>query len=220
LINFLGVAWTRDATYLPELRNRNGWVSEVNLRNNGHIARSVTLSYFNESGVATRSPETLTVAPNQTVTLAADQNSRITAGGTGSAVVSGGEDLAVQVEMQKNGKSDRTNFNGFLPTGGSGDSGWEQAGTTLYDPVIKRQYGSRSSSIQVVNVGATNTTVSATFYSDSGVARTIGPYTINANGKVTIQPYDGSGSGGCDANGTICAVRIVSNNGQPLVGIV
>jgi hypothetical protein len=218
--NFLGVAWTRDATYLPELRNRNGWVSEVNLRNNGRIARSVTLSYFNESGVATRSPETLTVAPNQTIAIAADQNSRIPAGGTGSAVVSGGEDLAVQVEMQKNGKSDRTNFSGFLPAGGSGDSGWEQAGVTLYNPVIKRQYGGRSSSIQVVNVGPIGTTVSATFYSDTGVARTTGPYTINANGKVTIQPYDGSGSGGCDANGTICAVRIVSNNSQPLVGIV
>ena len=117
-------------------------------------------------------------------------------------------------------QAQQTNFSGFLPAGGSGDSGWEQAGAALYDPVIKRQYGGRSSSIQVVNVGPVNTTVSATFYSDSGIARTTGPYSIAANGKVTIQPYDGSGSGGCDANGTICAVRIVSNNGQPLVGIV
>jgi hypothetical protein len=114
--------------------------------------------------------------------------------------------------------SERTNYTGILP-GGPGSPGWEQAGPTLYGPIIKRQFGGRSSTIRVTNAGAQETTVYAYYYDGSGNSRPGNSLTLAPNASALFLPDDGSGSGGCSASGTLCSARIYSDNGQPLVGV-
>jgi hypothetical protein len=219
----MGIAWTKDATYLPDLRNQDGWASEFYVRNNGAQPRNVTIHYFDANGNPTpKVSDVCYLNQNQEcwIPVSDPNHNRIPAGTSGSAIVGGGEDVSVVVETQKNGVTERTNYTGILPDGGSGSLGWEETGPVLYAPVIKRSYGSRSSTIRLTNVGSQATTVWVDFYNDDpGSGRTLGPYTLNANKSMNLSP-NGSGSGGCAASGTICSARIRSSNGQPLAGVV
>ena len=56
--NRLGIAWVKDATYLPDLRRKDGWVSEFHACNNGAVIRSddsntspeIFIHYFEPDG--------------------------------------------------------------------------------------------------------------------------------------------------------------------------
>jgi len=218
--NTLGIAWVKDATYLPDLRNKDGWVSEFYVRNDGAEPRSVTIHYFDTNGSPTpKVSDTCVLYPNQWCWIPVDAYNRIPAGTTGSAVVGGGEDVSVVVENQADDKRERTSYTGVLSSGSSGSLGWEQAGSTLYAPVIKRQYGGRSSTIHLTNAGAQDTMVYVYYYNDNGEDRWSGPYSLEPNGKVAISPSGGD-SGGCAGPDTICSARIYSIDDQPLVGVV
>jgi hypothetical protein len=213
--NNIGVAWVRDATYLPDVRSGyNGWESEITIRNDeSGDPRNVNINLFNADGTY-----------KGTTFCALDPNEKCTYDPTytnflGSAVIDAGEDISVVVETQRNNNQERTNYTGVLPAGSSGSPGWEQTGQTLYAPAIKRAYYSRSSSIDIINVGSAQTTVSVYYYDSAGTARSGGSATVNQNAKVTFSP-SGSGTGGCNADSTICSALISSSNTQPLAAVV
>jgi hypothetical protein len=206
------VKFTASIVYLPDVKNTGGWMSSIIIRNNSTSSAQAAINYYNASG-ARVSYQTTTVAGNGFKTKTPP------AGFAGSAVVVASEDVAVVVENEANNHTERTNYTGILPNGGSGSPGWEQAGVTLYAPVVKRQYYSRSSTLRVVNAGSQATTVYVYYYDDGGVARSGGSYGLNPNGMATISP-SGGGSGGCNAANTVCSARLYTSNGQPLAGVV
>jgi len=97
--NYLGIAWVKDATYLPDLRNDGGWVSEFYVRNDGAEPRDVSIYYFDSDGNPTpKDFDTCILFPNQWSWIPVNYLNRIPYGTTGSAIVGGGEDVSVMVE--------------------------------------------------------------------------------------------------------------------------
>jgi hypothetical protein len=222
--NSLGIAWVKDATYLPDLRNRDGWASELYVRNDGVVGRNVTIHYFETTGDPTpKGSDTCYLNPNQwcwiPVNAQVGGKYRIRPRSFGSAIVGGGEDVTVVVEHQADSKRERTNYTGILPEDSSGSLGWEQTGLTLYAPVIKRQRYGRSSDILVVNTGTQTTDVYFYYYDDAGEERSGGFARLGANDMALVSPY-GGGSGGCNTSGTICSARIHSAQGQHIAAVV
>jgi hypothetical protein len=119
--------------HLPYVKNKDGWVSSITVRNNSASTAHFAIDYYNSSGGLV----TLTTAAiwgNATATLTPP------AGYDGSAVVVSSKDIAVTVREEQNGELDV--YTGILAQGGS--LGWEQVGTTLYAPIIKNNYNGRS----------------------------------------------------------------------------
>jgi hypothetical protein len=201
--------------YLPDTRASGGWNSSVVVRANGGSAYT-RIEYFDASG----NPK---CAVFNTVPVAGSWESGpswcTNPSTIRSAIVYASQDVAVVVENEANSHTERTNYTGILPDGSSGSPGWEQTGSTLYAPVIKRQRYGRSSTIHVANAGSQATTVYVYYYNDGGTARWGGSYALGPNGTVTLSP-GGGGSGGCNASNTICSARLYSSNGQPLAGVV
>jgi hypothetical protein len=103
--NYVGVAWVKDGTYLPDLANQyngNGRVSELYLQNEGSLARNVTVSYINPDGsIPSYASDTCYLTPNQTCRILVSDSNRIPNGGIRSAIVNGGEDVSVAVANQR-----------------------------------------------------------------------------------------------------------------------
>jgi hypothetical protein len=197
--NQVGIAWAKDAIYLPDLRNQDGWVSELYVRNDGPLLRTVPIHYFDADGEPTYSDpsgdpifDQCVLSPNQWCWIPVDGPDRIPPESTGWAIVGGGEDVSVVVETQKNDKTERINSTGRMPAGGSSSPGWGEVGSTLYAPAVKRQYDGRSSTIHLVNTGMQGTTIVVYYYDDSGVARWGGSQWLSPNGRATFSPDGGA----------------------------
>ncbi len=101
--NELGIAWVKDATYLPALRNKDGWASEVYVRNDD-TTRTASVNYFDAAGNPTpKGSDSCYLAPNQWCWIPVAWDNRIPAGTAGAAVVDSGEALSVLVESQHAG---------------------------------------------------------------------------------------------------------------------
>jgi len=176
--NHLGIAWVKDATYLPDLRNKDGWVSEFYVRNDSNdpgTLRHVQIHYFDANGNPTpKGSDECILIPNQwcwiPVNVPIDDKYRIPPNSTGSAVVSGGEDVTVVVEH--NSSSDGR-YNGYTGVSSGGlDSGWGQTGTALYAPLVKYRHGAedKTSRFYVLNTGAATASVTIYGYTQSGTS--------------------------------------------------
>jgi hypothetical protein len=206
--NSLGIAWVRDATYLPDLRNNSSGVSEIRLLNIGTASRDVAVHYFNAEG---KESDVCSLNPNQSCWIPLNEHNRIPAGTTGSAIVGGGEDVSVLVRNKR--YSELTLYNGIRASGGS--PGWEQVGTTLYVPVVKNNWYGRYSKIRVLNTGSTDTTVTVAYYlHDSGEYQGSSTQTLAPNARGTFYASSECGPG------QYCTAAITSNNGQPLAAVV
>ncbi len=200
---------------LPSVRaDYNGSNSTIVIRNNCSARTSeVNTTFFWPDGLAWVGRTDL-IALNATVAYTPSSLSTIL-----SPVAAASEDSSVVVETETDDHTERTNYIGILPDGSAGSSGWEQAGPILYAPLIKRNFGGRSSDILVTNTGLQTTTVFVTFYDDSGgESPELGPIFLNPHANHTIHPQENTG--GCNATGTLCTAKISSSNGQPLAGVV
>jgi len=137
---------------------------------------------------------------------------------SGSAVVMPDQTgITTMVENESDAQSERTNYIGVL-AGDFGSLGWEQTGTTLYAPTVKRQYYGRSSTIHITNIGHEGTGVDVYYYDDNGSVHQESYSDLEPNEKATIVPSI-SGNG-CGSSGTVCSAKLVADNGQPLAGVV
>ena len=99
--NYVGFAWVKDATYLPDLRNKDGLSSEIYIRNDGAVARYVEIHYFDINGNPTpKGSDVCNLSPNQWCWIPVDSLNRIPAGTFGSAIVAGAEDVSVVVRQR------------------------------------------------------------------------------------------------------------------------
>jgi hypothetical protein len=125
--NLLGIAWSKQATYLPDVRQNIDGYSMITVRNDGAEPRQVRVTLFNGGYVDT---PTTTLNPNQNwrVTLPANL-------GYGFAVVDGSEDLSVAVEQV--GASQVSAYSG-VQANPLGDPLWATTGGSLALPYLLR----------------------------------------------------------------------------------
>ncbi|MFP4393958.1 MAG: S8 family peptidase, partial [Anaerolineales bacterium] len=77
---YIGIAWVKNATYLPDLRNKDGWTSEFYVRNDGAEPRNVTIHYFDTNGDPTpKVSDTCYLTPNQSCWIPVNRDNRIPA---------------------------------------------------------------------------------------------------------------------------------------------
>ena len=143
--NQLGIAWTKQATYLPDIRsNSGGWTSSLYVRNDDAEPRTVRVTYFNANGTYnsevsnTLQPAALWISP------------ALPANWQGSAIVDGSEDLSVVVRNNAAGQANLDN--GFLSIGSVVDPAFAQPATTLYAPALYINiFGGLNSAIYLQN---------------------------------------------------------------------
>jgi hypothetical protein len=131
------------------------------------------------------------------------------------AVVYASQNVSVVVRNQR--YDEITIYNGIRSSGGS--PGWEQVGSTLYVPVLKRNWYGRHSKIDLVNTGGASANVYAYFYvHDTGSYRgylkisDLSPnerYRIESDAECSW----GSGTQACCPSSSYCSVRLVSTGG-------
>ncbi|MBI1295038.1 hypothetical protein GC175_08775 [bacterium] len=209
--------YTGKETYLPDVRNSNGWLSNITIRYTGSLARSVTTVYLDNSGnYVPASKDECFLGQNQSCTVTPPANFE------GSAVIDGSDDLSVVVYTD--GAARGSLDNGFAPQlGGVGDATFEQAGTVLYAPAFYKNSWGINSSVSIVNVGSVPTTVNVEFIgrttTDGNFAHNIS--NIPAGGRVTV-------NGGHIQNGgapwvgslRLTSTGVGSSPAQPIVAMV
>lgn len=193
--NALGIAWSKQATYLPDVRgNVDGWTSTVAVRNDGAEPRPVRVTYFYASGVYAGETNTM---------LNQDQNWRITPPGGmgyGAAIVDGSEDLSVVV-LQEHAN----------PYTLDAYAGVAMAQTTVHIPIVQKGNSGWYSDLFLYNPNAQNATATLTFTPAPGLGNAwSASYGIGANGQVRLY------TGNLPALGTKFVGSVQVSADQPL----
>ena len=166
--NQLGIAWVKDATYLPSLRNRDGdsGISRFYMCNYDAVTRDQYVYYFEADGAPTyKIKDQCTLAPNQCCIIPVHLLQRIPYGTTGSAIVSGGEDVVVAVVERDSQRI--AAYTGLRPA--EGDPNWENVGDDVYLPHVYRHlsWGYRSR-LTILNSGSSSTYVDIIYRDQQG----------------------------------------------------
>jgi hypothetical protein len=127
--NSLGIAWSKQASYLPDVRNSGGWASTIYVRNDGALARPVKVTFLNTDGSFTVGNEA-----NTTLNANAQWSPPPPSGWSGSAVVDGSEDLSVVAATQQNSSGKASLDNAYRSSGN--DGAFEQTATLLFAPAF------------------------------------------------------------------------------------
>ncbi|MBX3015245.1 MAG: S8 family serine peptidase [Caldilineaceae bacterium] len=200
--NYLGIAWVKQATYLPDVRrNNNGWTSNIYIRNDSAEPRTVKITYLNFNGIYSESSNLL--QPNALWLGALPPDPW-----QGSAIVDGSDGLSVFVETNNN-----ASYNNYSGIASMGNVGWGQASGTLYIPLVKQNDAGKTSRIQIVNVNHPVTNVTVDFY-QIGSTNICTASSTMATGQWSLTP----GTGGCGAGRY--SAKISTSPGQPLAVIV
>jgi hypothetical protein len=197
---------------LPDVRaDHEGWNSTIVIRNNSTTrSAEANITLFWPDGLAWQG-DTTTVVSNATFNYTPPSLDTVL-----SPVVAVSEDATAIVRNRR--YNELTIYNGIRGSGGS--PGWEQAGSTLYVPVVKYNRYGRSGSIDVVNVGSAASDVYAYFYEcappcGNGAYKGYLRVTdLAPNARTTF-----NAANKCPSN-RVCAVRVVSSAGQSLAAVV
>ncbi|HRA68433.1 MAG TPA: S8 family serine peptidase, partial [Caldilinea sp.] len=145
--NLLGIAWSKQATYLPDVRgNVDGWTSTFAVRNDGAEPRPVRVTYFYASGAYAGESNTA-LAPDQSWRLAAPSYL-----GLGVAIVDGAEDLSVAVLQEHSGPYTLDAYAGVAT-----------ARQDIHIPIVQKGNSGWYSDLFVYNPNPQNATVTLTF---------------------------------------------------------
>lgn len=149
--------------FLPDIRAAGDWTSSIVIRNNSiYYTGFVKTTFFLPDPVGNAS-QTNEIPPRGTIA--------ITPLLYGATVVEAGQDMSVVVEnLHSNGGSlnSVTNYTGIMLAGQGANPDWGQAGSPIYAPTVKYNYGSRTTSLYIMNVGSTSTSVTINYYDDNG----------------------------------------------------
>jgi hypothetical protein len=180
--NSLGIAWSKQASYLPDVRSGGGWENTLYVRNSDPTVRPAQVAFSKDNGDA------LGYLTNPTLAGGALwQASAAFYTTPASAVVDGSEELLAVVRNRSVASNLIRLDNGFRS--GAGDPAFEQAATTLYIPVFYRAiYGNTNSTIDVFHPSAQGTYVTFEFRGRSGYGdHTTGSYWVPAGGRLRIE---------------------------------
>jgi murein DD-endopeptidase MepM/ murein hydrolase activator NlpD len=157
----------RSRTYLPDIRNQNGWVSTFYVRNDGNSYRTVMFYYLDING----NPlpwfvDMCGLSPNGWCWIPVNDGPRVPSGTNGMVVIDGSDDISVVVNNRK--PDAFTNYNAIPSPGPGINSDWDVASKTLFAPTIKYNHSSRYSDLYIMNTGTSQTNVTIDYYPDSG----------------------------------------------------
>ena len=176
--NTVGIAWVKDAAYLPDLRNRDGWASDVYVRNDA-IARTAAIHYFDANGAPTpKGADACYLTPNQWCWIPVAWENRIPAGTAGAAIVDSGEELSVLVESQHAGYTMAAAYSGAV-----------QPATTAYLPAFYK-VATISSLFTVHNPAPAAATVSMAYRDRNGADQGAKVVSLPAGGSRAFDPYN------------------------------
>ncbi|MFQ5594558.1 MAG: hypothetical protein ACE5HA_10455 [Anaerolineae bacterium] len=121
--------------------------------------------------------------------------------------------MAVVVENLKSGEA--TNYQGITPSGGLGNAGWGQIGTTIFAPSVKYQYGGRTGRLYILNAGSSTAAITPKFrLKDNGTSTTCSSFTLSPLERRTYAANDC----GLSASGQLYGVKLTST--QPLAVVL
>jgi hypothetical protein len=221
-------SWYGDTTiYLPSVHHRSDYMhaSHILVQNLDPLTASLVITYYQQSG-AVADVFTSTIPPNGSLTfhttreLSSDGRSYepIHLTQVGSAVIVSNRPLvAVNVEVLGSGSTAQPYaYNGFRSDAG---------GTTLLFPSVHANPGGQWSHILVQNLDAQHTNqVRLEYYRQDGGLDTVYTTTLPAAGALTFHT---TGEVSTDGNryapgpgfGNVGAVKVISLDGRPLVGV-
>jgi|GEM_PF-823890 len=146
--------YTGKETYLPDVHNKDGWLSTITVRNGGTSGRRVSVIYLDNAGnYIAGSKDDCLLAPNATCSHTPPSNFE------GSAIVDGSEDLSVSIVTRQGNRAYAAS--GSNP-GTVGDPAVEYAATTLYAPAPYHNAWNYNSTLFIQNTGSA--TASGTLY--------------------------------------------------------
>jgi hypothetical protein len=206
--NYIGIAWTKQATYLPDIReNYNGWSSKIYIRNDSPTDRYVSMVLFNSNGSGAGSVGFGPIPANYLFVLDLSFFQSF----NGSAIINASEDISVVVENVNTNVA--TNYAGILASDQGGNPDWGQVSTTLYAPTIKYNHYGRYTDLYIQNTGTSSTNITVAYYDDNGTYKgTRNCTNLAANARCVVTLPNGNW-------GTLLAARITSSS-QPIAAIV
>jgi hypothetical protein len=184
-VNQLGIAWSKQATYLPDVRqNIDGWNSTITVRNDDAMTQSVSVTFYPANGAPVVNSNTL--GPNQNWQIAAPSGL-----GYGFAVLDGSENLSAVVEQV--GASQVSAYSG-VQANPLGDPLWATTGGSLALPYVYKSYYGYTSNIRLLNTGAQAASGMLSYYDLNGFPAGQTPFTNRAALSAwTVQPSTGDG---------------------------
>lgn len=201
-INHLGIAVSKDATYLPDIRvDQDGWDSHISIFNRSAEPQDVYITFSNGYNTIWWGLD-----PNELWQFPVSQ--LFPSGFYGNATVNVGEDVAVVVATEHPYSYSAYAYNGVTAAGN--DPGWGQIGASLYAPSILNNYYSWYSLIVLSNTGASTANVTIKYYSPNGSATTF-LHTIAPGEYILANNASGAAN-------TLYSAVITSD--QPLAGVV
>ncbi|BAM01518.1 putative protease [Caldilinea aerophila DSM 14535 = NBRC 104270] len=155
--NLLGIAWSKQASYLPDVRSGSGWENTLYVRNSDPTVRPAQVAFSRDNGDALGYLINPTLAGG---VLWQESAAFYTA--PASAVVDGGEELLALVRNRSVASNLIRLDNGFRSA--AGDPAFEQAATTLYVPAFYRAlFGNTNSTLDLFNPSPQETYVTFEF---------------------------------------------------------
>lgn len=185
--------------HLPDVRVRsNGWNSKIVARNNGGPAEMTIYLYDEDGTVVDSRAYSSPLASNAVWDFDASSlddgwpDPNPINGFSGVAEITAQSDVAVLAENLKSGEA--TNYNGITPAGGLGNTGWGQAGTTVYIPGVKNALNGRTGQLYILNTSAYVATITPSFRKKDATSGdpiiTCSAITIPPKGRSEYAPSD------------------------------
>ena len=178
--NYLGIAWVKDSTYLPDLRNKDGMASTIYVRNDGAETRSVETHYFDQNGNPIISGQgydhdVCVLLPSQWCWMPLnDDQQRFPSGTIGSATVSGGEDVSVAIIQVKS-----------TPQVYAAYTAVSQPSGEIHVPLLHKNNSGWHSDLFIRNTGTAAANVTVNFKANTGTSCPRS-YSIPANGLKVV----------------------------------
>ncbi|MGD2206252.1 MAG: hypothetical protein PVH17_05690, partial [Anaerolineae bacterium] len=203
--NYLGIAWARDATYLPGVQSDyddSDWDSRIMVRNDDATSRDTTVDLFFDHGSSAGGATYQNLPSNKVWGYNPSHNDFL-----GSAIVDGGEDVSAVVRTLS---SSQSLAYGGMPA--QSDLG-VNASTRLYFPGYLNDFYGFHSYADVTNVGSGPATVKIRYYNGAGQRVGSQDIVLDANESHRFPSSI--------ANASIGGVRIVSHGDvQPLAAVM
>lgn len=209
--NSVGIAWVKDSSYLPDLRNNNaGWNSTFFARNGDAETDSIRINYYLANGGLTFKTYDIWNLVSSSMGGASAAYATIPSGASGSGITARGQSGDFLVESIH--PQGLTNYVGVASAGGEA---WMTPGATLYIPAVKHAYFGRSGHIHVFNPGPQSVTVTPYFYeADTASEKICSNLVIQPGARSTYNPSNCSGL----TSNRVYAVRLVAN--QPIAAVM
>jgi hypothetical protein len=196
--NKLGIAWVKQATYLPDLRG-DDWTSSIYIRNDDAELRNVNVTFLNANG-SYNSDVSTALNPN-----AIWINPLPPIGWEGSAIVGGSEDLSVVVVQERGSTYTHETY-----------AGVGNPAADVLVPIVQRNNSGFTSDLFIMNAGGATTNVTTQFLPAPGYgsSTTTSPSSLAPGAILKISTSSlaiGNGAGVF-----VGSARVTNSAGQPL----